>query len=292
MFLAFFLVSEFNNVCAAAANVLPEISCPLWHVRYKDGCKCGHDVDGFVACTDDQKVIVNYGFCMTWNNITHSAILNRCPFTYQFADFVCPQQEYIDSAHPIPINISGPELNRLTCNKFNRQGTQCRECRDGYRPAAFSDGFSCADCSKHRHLWILNLFLQLTMVTLMYLVVILFQIKGTSSPLSVIITDGTEGTPDYRAFCTLYMLMRIVCGAVQVVYRHHCILGSYFFGLSHIFLGTFFLIAMLYRNEFVDGLIVLSIGMLLLIPSLTTNYSVSGWKCHNYDGGCGHLHDQ
>ena len=51
----------------------------------------------------------------------------------------------------------------------------------------FSDGFSCADCSKHKHLWVVNLFFQLSMVTAFYLTVILLQIKGTSSPLNVVI---------------------------------------------------------------------------------------------------------
>ena len=51
----------------------------------------------------------------------------------------------------------------------------------------FSDSVTCADCSKHKYLWILNLMFQLTMVTLMCLVFIIFQIKGTSSPLNIII---------------------------------------------------------------------------------------------------------
>ena len=51
----------------------------------------------------------------------------------------------------------------------------------------FSDSVTCADCSKHKHLWIWNLMFQLTMVTLMCLVFMIFQIKGTSSPLNIII---------------------------------------------------------------------------------------------------------
>ena len=179
------LVLQFGSCAKITA---PDMGCPLWHVRYKDTYQCSVETEEFVTCTNDQKLIIGYGFYMTWNNATHKAVLNRCPFTYQFSKLICPPKRYKDAINQIPINISGPDLNRLTCKKFNRQGRQCRECRDGYGPAAFSDGFSCADCSKHRHLWILHLFLQLTMVTLMYLVVILFQIKGTSSPLNVIIT--------------------------------------------------------------------------------------------------------
>ena len=51
----------------------------------------------------------------------------------------------------------------------------------------FSDSVTCADCSKHKHLWILYLMFQLTMVTIMCLVFMIFQIKGTSSPLNIII---------------------------------------------------------------------------------------------------------
>ena len=92
------------------------------------------------------------------------------------------------NTYHVPINISGIELNYLTCQKLNnRQGSLCAYCVDGYGPAVFSNGISCADCSKHRYLWSLDVLFQLAMVTLLCLVVILLQIKGTSSPLNVII---------------------------------------------------------------------------------------------------------
>ena len=106
--------------------------------------------------------------CMTWSNETQAAIVSRCPFTYHFSDNIYSQQGYTGT-HSIPFNTSGSDLNCLTCKRFNQQGTQCREYRDGYGPAAFSDGFPCVDCSRYPHLWILHLLLQLTMVTLMYL---------------------------------------------------------------------------------------------------------------------------
>ena len=162
-------------------------TCPLWHVKWKDKCICGDGIYGVVTCEGTQSIDVQLGNCMTWSNDSQAAIVSRCPFTYHFSDITCPQQGYTGT-HSIPFSTSGPDLNHLTCIKFNRQGTQCRECKDGYGPAAFSDGFSCADCSRYPHLWILHLLLQLIMVTLVYLVVIMFQIKGTSSPLNVIIT--------------------------------------------------------------------------------------------------------
>ena len=85
-------------------------------------------------------------------------------------------------SYRIPNNISDSTLNYVTCEGYNRQGTQCNQCIDGYGPLVFSDGDSCADCSKHRHLWLLNLLFQLTMLTLFYLVFIPLQ----TSPLNII----------------------------------------------------------------------------------------------------------
>ena len=57
-----------------------------------------------------------------------------------------------------------------------------------YGPAAFSDGVTCADSSKYKHLWVLSLVFQLTMVTVVYIAVILLQIRGNCSPFNIIIT--------------------------------------------------------------------------------------------------------
>ena len=88
---------------------------------------------------------------MTWSNETQAAIVSRCPFMYHFSDNIYSQQGYTGT-HSIPFNTSGPDLNCLTCKRFNQQGTQCREYRDGYEPAAFSDGFPCAGCSRYPYL--------------------------------------------------------------------------------------------------------------------------------------------
>ena len=46
----------------------------------------------------------------------------------------------------IPTSISGPELNYVTCKVYNRKGSHCRQCIDGYGLVTFSDGITCADC--------------------------------------------------------------------------------------------------------------------------------------------------
>ena len=154
--------------------------CPLWHIRNNNGdCECGARLSRVITC-HKKFIYVDNGYCLTWNNLTNSENVYRCLFTpWVF--------HHTGNRYSIPINMSGEELNYRMCNSFNRQGMYCGQCISGYGPAVFSDSVTCVNCSKHKYLWILNLMFQLTMVTLMCLVFMIFQIKGTSSPLNIII---------------------------------------------------------------------------------------------------------
>ena len=71
---------------------------------------------------------------MTWDNVSQRVTVNHCSF-YQISKALCLQHVFRDTIE-ISTNISGPELDNITCEKYNRQGTRCRKCRDGYGPAA------------------------------------------------------------------------------------------------------------------------------------------------------------
>ena len=165
-------------------------SCPIWHIPIEDHsghttCVCGAKFNHTITC-DGNLLYIQRDYCLTWNNSTFSAEIHRCLFDHWDINGMCTGH-HMNTYH-VPINISGMELNYLTCQKLNnRQGSLCAYCVDGYGPAVFSNGISCTDCSKHRYLWSLDVLFQLAMVTLLCLVVILLQIKGTSSPLNVII---------------------------------------------------------------------------------------------------------
>ena len=131
---------------------------------------------------------VSHGQCMTWNNVTKDVEVGRCLFIYQDKRHMCDYNGYHKLVYHIPTNTSGSELNRFMCSGYNREGAQCRQCIEGYGPALFSDGVTCADCSKHRYHWILYFIFQLSMVTIMYLAVVLFEINGTASPFNVIVS--------------------------------------------------------------------------------------------------------
>ena len=166
-----------------------QYSCPLWHIYSKDrqSCECCSSVQGLIMC-DKQYLDISYSHCLTWNNATQDVEISRCLYLHQETNLCTDYLLYRLSS-----NVTGPELNDITCKPYNRQGAQCRHCIDGYGPAAFSDGVTCANCSRHKYFWLVNLLLQLIMVTLLYLVLILAQIKGTSSPFNIIITNCQLG---------------------------------------------------------------------------------------------------
>ena len=184
MFVSVFLLVS-RVICCQSLAIIDH--CPLWHIKRNGVCQCGASINGAILCGGIDTIVVIPGYCMTWDNVTQNTIVSPCLLSRQTFDS-CQHHRIIDPHLVIPTNISGPELNYVTCKEYNRKGSHCSQCIDGYGPAAFSDGITCADCSKYRHLWILYLLFQLIMVTLMYILVILFQIRATSSPLNVIIT--------------------------------------------------------------------------------------------------------
>ena len=148
--------------------------CPLWHLvdEASGRCKCcdTQTYVGIFRCNPNEVEMLR-GYCMTWNNATQDVEVGRCPQIYQDH-----QDPHYKSTYSIPTDLSGSELNSFICSDINRKGAQCRECIDGYGPAVFSDGITCADCSKHKYHWILYFIFQLTMVIIMYLVMILLWI--------------------------------------------------------------------------------------------------------------------
>ena len=161
---------------------------PLWKPLQKTYTQCVDECYitrpegmGIMWCNSNE-LYLRYGYCMTWDNATLTAQVGRCAFIHQYNHTCNPDQ------YSILRNSSGSELNHFICSAYNRRDVGCRECIDGYGPAVFYDDISCADCSKHRQYWIIVLFFQLTMLTLMYILVILFRIKRTTSPLNVVIT--------------------------------------------------------------------------------------------------------
>ena len=118
-------LSEYTHVCTILLCVLlldsysclvlgNNSECPLWHIRGKDGCICGATLHDVIHCDEPNNIIfVEIGNCMTWDNITHMAIVNRCPFRHQLSESLCPLQGYYSTIQILPIFQELRSLLRL-----------------------------------------------------------------------------------------------------------------------------------------------------------------------------------
>ena len=155
-------------------------SCPPWKDHGSD-CICKELKDHQVKCRG-KGVSVNCGTCLTWNNEIEKSVIADCPYFPENNSEICETLTY-----SIPGNVSSSNLTSFVCSQFNRQGTHCGECMKGYGPAPFLNGanIACAKCHKHNYMWLLYLCLHLFMITILYLFFVFCEVKGTSSPLSV-----------------------------------------------------------------------------------------------------------
>ena len=159
-----------------------ETACPLWYEQLMRNCKCTDTLNEYFIRCSRETLIVLSSFCVTWDNSTKSVRIAYCLFTP--VDYSTCRNGY----YQISTKLSDSELNKWMCGRLNRQGTHCKQCISGYGPAALSNGIPCADCSKHKYMWSLNLLFQLLLLTAMFVVIMMLQIKGTASPWNIIIT--------------------------------------------------------------------------------------------------------
>ena len=85
----------------------------------------------------------------------------------------------------LPNNVS--ELNHYMCGPLNRKGYMCKECKNGYGPAAVYQSMSCSGmCYVCKGMWrhlLLYLIFNFIPLTLFYLLILAFQVRLTSAPM-------------------------------------------------------------------------------------------------------------
>ena len=66
---------------------------------------------------------------------------------------------------------------------INRKDLVCSECTDGFGPSVTSFGYRCVNCTDAWYGVPLFLFLEFVPITLLYLIILVFQISVTSAPM-------------------------------------------------------------------------------------------------------------
>ena len=153
--------------------------CSAWHYCDNGECTCGKVPNDILHCSKKGNLSVLDTFCVTFNASQGLTEAGNCIFNvgiHMGKDF----SENIHSTLPkIP-----SELNEVMCgNWFNRNGTLCGKCKDGYFPKVYSFNMTCVKCPYGRANWwkfVLSAFLPLA---IFYFIVVLFKLNVTSSHL-------------------------------------------------------------------------------------------------------------
>ena len=157
--------------------------CPPWFIpdnRSSTGCSCSEYEA--VKCGSDFPLL-RFGYCMTYNNSTSKTTeYGPCPCIAQYNNTTNVERVWYIQ---LPSNVS--LLNEFMCGPLNREGELCGKCKNGYGIALYSYTLECSKCWGHGYGWVLCFFLELFPITVMYLLVVIFHIRATSSPLSALV---------------------------------------------------------------------------------------------------------
>ena len=161
---------------------LREDECTTWHYRDHNGrCQCyprnvRNMPDEWIRCSNDTVILV-YGNCMTYSENTRSTYVAECPYFQVNGHKVSHKPGYIE----LPPNIS--KLNEYMCGPVNRKGLLCSECIDGFGTSFTSIEHSCTNCTNSYGIP-LYILAEIVPLTLFYLIILIFRINLTDSPMT------------------------------------------------------------------------------------------------------------
>lgn len=172
----------------SASSALPSPDCLPWEEEKLTGnqsqvtCKCRSDLPHEMRCSGG-RLYLNVNRCLTYSNSTLYEA--SCPYTKTSS-----QIDPNTSSVVVPTDVL--QINDSLCGPLNRQGLVCSECKEGYGVSVLTGGsLRCTPCSASSWRgWLLYLTLQLVPLTVFYVVIFMFQISVTSSPMKCFVFYG------------------------------------------------------------------------------------------------------
>ena len=151
--------------------------------------------------------LLDASYCATFSEDTKTLSITKRPYfqpnAYNITIFANIEQI------PLPRNLN--LLNDYMCGPLNRKGAVCSECADGFGPSMTSFGYRCVNCSDAWYGMPLFLILKLVPITVLYLIILIFQISIISAPmpcfimyaqLLAVVIDSNSSVPITKAILT------------------------------------------------------------------------------------------
>ena len=169
-------------ICALlvdASEVRGGKECQPWfsYNAATGNCECtGVDV---ITCMG-QDVYLAFGYCATYDQESQLTFIADCPY-FQSSRFSSSLEISQPGSLLLPNNYS--ELNSFMCDPMNRTGFVCSDCVEHYGPSPTSYGYKCSKCANSWQGILMYLLMEFFLVTLFYLVILIFQIDLVTPPI-------------------------------------------------------------------------------------------------------------
>ena len=152
-------------------------SCPAWSYCGTDGrCNCPNVPYSILRCDEYGRINgILTCYCITYNKEKDLLEVGLCYYN-------CYAEKNSSSPYrSLPPNVS--EWNELMCGRFNRKGSLCGECLDGYYISVYSYDLTCTKCPDSGSNWYKFLLIAFLPLTVFYVVVVVFKINIHSTYL-------------------------------------------------------------------------------------------------------------
>ena len=177
---------------------------------------------------------------MTFSEDTRLLSLSYCPYLQSGSNNVTSYSDI-----QLPRNLS--QLNDYMCSPLNRKGLVCSECADGFGPSVTSFGYKCV-CTDAWYGVPLFLFLEFVSITLLYLIILVFQISVTSAPMPCYIMyaqfiaitfDSSNFASPLVSILTFNFRNDLDCGLIFITRLYFCFIGCLILSLVVTFYHLF-----------------------------------------------------
>ncbi len=150
-------------------------------------CVCSRNLNGIIDCDQESGVArLAIGFCINFDFDTNSTIVGRCPYNN---NYTITELGTVSLYVTLPDNVS--ELEQFMCGEYHRRNESCIQCDDDMEASMVSYSMDCVPCYHHKTYYKLGRFLMVVLrivpFTIMYMVIILCDIRFMESPWSVFI---------------------------------------------------------------------------------------------------------
>ena len=189
--------------------------CPPWFTctrldNNSVNCDCiDNTLQGAIKCKQGSfSTILDIEYQITYDNVTDCTTVGRCPYE---TIWKIEHYPYVQ----LPSTLS--QLN-TSCKPLNRNGSLCANCVKGYGPGVFSYDLQCYSCKGPYHGWGIYFFLEFSLSTLFFCILLSCRISATTASMNVfvLLSQIVAALFAYRASIFEYRLGNVSVVLVKI----------------------------------------------------------------------------